>query len=44
MIATKLTMKGAQISKSRRYMNSTSKIDGILKMAKDATVVPFGTI
>ena len=30
-------------SKSRRFMNSI-KIDSILKIAKDATVVLFGTI
>ena len=42
-IATKLTMKEAQIVNSED-MQIVSTIDSIVKIAKDTTIVPFGTI
>ena len=43
LIATKLTMTEAQLV-SPEDIQIVSKIDGILKIAKDATIVPFQTI
>ena len=42
-MATKLTMKEAQIV-GVDDKQITSKIDNILKLAKDTTIDPFGTI
>ena len=43
MVATKLTMKEAQIV-SIDDKQIISKIDYVLKIAKDTTIVPFGMI
>ena len=43
MIATKLTLKEAQVV-SMEDTQIVLKIDGILRIAKDTTIVPFGTI
>ena len=43
MITTKLTMKEAQIVNSEDTQ-IVSKIDNVLKIARDATIIPFGTI
>ena len=43
LVATKLTMKEAQIG-SIDDKQLISKIDNVLKIAKDITVVPFGMI
>ena len=43
MVATKLTMKEAQIV-NVDDKQIIWKIDNALKIAKDTTVVPFGTI
>ena len=43
LIATKLTMKEAQLVSSED-IQIVSKIDSILRIAKDATIVPFGTV
>ena len=43
MVATKLTMKEAQIV-GVNDEQITSKIDNILKLAKDTTISPFETI
>ena len=43
LIVTELTMKEAQLV-SPEDAQIVSKIDGILKIAKDTTIVQFGTI
>ena len=43
LIRTKLTTKKAQLV-NIEDIQIVSKIDGILKIAKDTTIVPFGTI
>ena len=43
LVATKLTMKEAQIV-GENEEQITSKLDNILKLAKDTTIDPFGTI
>ena len=43
LIATKLTMKEAQVVNSEDT-RIISKIDNVLKITRDATIVPFGTI
>ena len=43
LLATKLTMKEAQIV-NMDDIQIILKIDNVLKIAKDTTVVPFGTI
>ena len=43
MLETKLTMKEAQLV-SPEDTQIVLKIDGILKIVKDTTIVPFGTI
>ena len=43
LVATKLTMKEVQLVSSEDT-HVVSKIDGILRIAKDTNIVPFGTI
>ena len=43
LVATKLTMKEAQIV-GVDDKQITSKIDNVLKLVKDTTIDPFGTI
>ena len=43
LIATNMTMREAQLV-SPEDTQIVSKIDGILKIAKDTTIIPFGTI
>ena len=43
LIATKLTMKEAQVVNSEG-IQIVSKIDNVLKITRDTTIVPFGTI
>ena len=43
LIATKLTMKDAQIV-NQEDAQIVSKIDSIVKIARDTTIVPFGTM
>ena len=43
MVVTKLTMKEAQIA-NVDDKQIILKIDNVLKIVKDSTIVPFGTI
>ena len=43
LITTKLTMKEAQIV-NQEDEQIVSKIDSIVKIARDTTIIPFGTI
>ena len=42
MIATKLTMKEAQLV-NQEDVQIVSKIDSIVKIVRDTTIIPFGT-
>ena len=42
LIVTKLTMKGSQLV-NQEDLRIVSKIDSIVKIARDTTIVPFGT-
>ena len=43
LIATKLTMKGAQVV-NQEDAQILSQVDSIVKTTKDTTITPFGTI